>query len=44
LLSEPVAAMLIDYFWLDKPINTVQWSGATLTLLAIYLGSLKDKK
>jgi hypothetical protein len=44
LLSEPVAAMLIDYFWLDKPINIVQWSGATLTLLAIYLGSLKDKK
>lgn len=44
LLSEPVAAMLIDYFWLDKPINTVQWSGATLTLLAIYLGSLKDNK
>ncbi len=44
LLSEPVAAMLIDYFWLDKPINAVQWSGATLTLLAIYLGSLKDKK
>ena len=44
LLSEPVAAMLIDYFWLDKPINTVQWIGATLTLLAIYLGSLKDKK
>lgn len=44
LLSEPVAAMLIDYFWLDKPINTIQWSGATLTLLAIYLGSLKDKK
>jgi putative membrane protein len=35
---------LIDYFWLDKPINTVQWSGAALTLLAIYLGSLKDKK
>ena len=44
LLSEPVAAMLIDYFWLDKPINIVQWGGATLTLLAIYLGSLKDKK
>ena len=44
LLSEPVAAMLIDYFWLDKPINVIQWSGATLTLLAIYLGSLKDKK
>jgi putative membrane protein len=44
LLSEPVAAMLIDYFWLNKPINAVQWCGATLTLLAIYLGSLKDKK
>ncbi|MDU8024086.1 MAG: EamA/RhaT family transporter, partial [Neisseria sp.] len=36
--------MLIDYFWLDKTINIVQWSGATLTLLAIYLGSLKNKK
>lgn len=43
LLSEPVAALLIDYFWLHKPINAVQWSGAALTLLAIYLGSLKPK-
>ena len=43
LLSEPVAALLIDYFWLDKPINAVQWGGAALTLLAIYLGSLKTK-
>lgn len=41
LLSEPVAALLIDYFLLHKPINTIQWSGATLTLSAIYLGSLK---
>lgn len=43
LLSEPVAALVIDYFWLDKPINALQWSGAALTLLAIYLGSLKSK-
>ena len=43
LLSEPVAALVIDYFWLDKPINATQWSGAALTLLAIYLGSLKSK-
>ncbi|WP_373740394.1 DMT family transporter [Neisseria sp.] len=43
LLSEPVAALFIDYFLLDKPINGLQWSGAALTLLAIYLGSLKGK-
>lgn len=43
LLSEPVAALLIDYFWLDKPINTLQWFGVALTLSAIYLGSLKPK-
>lgn len=43
LLSEPVAALVIDYFWLGKPINLLQWSGAALTLVAIYLGSLKDK-
>ena len=43
LLSEPVAALLIDYFWLDKPINTLQWFGVVLTLSAIYLGSLKQK-
>ncbi|TNG94571.1 DMT family transporter [Pasteurellaceae bacterium USgator11] len=44
LLSEPVAALLIDYFWLLKPINHLQWLGAGLTLLAIYLGSLRTKK
>lgn len=43
LLSEPVAALLIDYFWLDKPINGLQWFGAALTLLAIYLGSQPAK-
>lgn len=43
LLSEPVAALLIDYTWLDKPINALQWTGALLTMLAIYLGSLKPK-
>lgn len=43
LLTEPVAALVIDYSWLDKPINGLQWSGALLTMLAIYLGSLKPK-
>jgi len=43
LLSEPVAALLIDYFWLDKPINALQWSGAVLTLIAIYLGHANEK-
>jgi len=43
LLSEPVAALLIDYLWLYKPINTLQWLGAGLTMFAIYLGSLKPK-
>ena len=43
LLSEPVAALLIDYFWLDKPINSLQWSGAALTLIAIYLGRANGK-
>lgn len=43
LLTEPVAALIIDYTWLDKPINTLQWGGAFLTMLAIYLGSLKPK-
>ncbi|WP_227429738.1 DMT family transporter [Psychrobacter sp. I-STPA6b] len=43
LLSEPVAALLIDYVWLHKPINMMQWIGAGLTMLAIYLGSLKPK-
>ena len=41
LLSEPVAALLIDYFYLDKPIDLWQWCGASLTLLAIYFGSRK---
>ena len=41
LLSEPVVALLIDYFYLDKPIDLWQWCGASLTLLAIYLGSRK---
>lgn len=40
LLSEPVAALLIDYFWLHKSINIAQWAGVFLTMLAIYRGSL----
>lgn len=43
LLTEPVAALVIDYTWLDKPINGLQWGGAALTMFAIYLGSLKPK-
>lgn len=43
LLTEPVAALLIDYFWLDKPINAMQWGGAFLVMFAIYLGSVKAK-
>ncbi|MDO4906238.1 DMT family transporter [Neisseria sp.] len=44
LLSEPVAALVIDYFWLDKPINGLQWGGALLTLAAIYLGSQSEDR
>ncbi|KMK51660.1 membrane protein [[Actinobacillus] muris] len=43
LLTEPIAALLIDAFWLAKPINASRWCGAFLTLLAIYLGSSRDK-
>lgn len=43
LLSEPVTALLIDYFGLCKPIDGVQWGGVVLTLSAIYLGSLKQQ-
>lgn len=43
LLSEPVAALLLDYFWLGKAIDSVQWLGACLTLVAIYLGSINRK-
>ncbi|MDO4433152.1 MAG: DMT family transporter [Alysiella sp.] len=42
LLSEPVAALLIDFAFLNKPISGIQWLGAVLTMLAIYLGSLKS--
>lgn len=43
LLSEPVVALLIDYFILNKSIVLLQWLGAGLTMLAIYLGSVKGK-
>ena len=43
LLSEPVAALVIDAFLLHKSINVWQWIGAFLALVAIYLGSLKNK-
>ena len=41
LLSEPVAALVLDYFWLNKTITLIQWLGAILTMFAIYLGSVK---
>ena len=41
LLFEPVAALIIDAFLLHKPINALQWTGALITLFAIYLGSVK---
>ncbi|WP_174674044.1 DMT family transporter [Pasteurella oralis] len=44
LLSEPVAALVIDYLLLNKMINGLQWYGALLTMLAIYLGSLRPTK
>ena len=44
LLTKPVAALLIDFAFLSKPISTLQWLGAAITLLAIYLGSLKTEK
>lgn len=44
LLSEPVAALLIDYFLLNKAINDVQWCGALFTLIAIYLGMIQRNK
>lgn len=43
LLSEPVAALLIDYFWLHKAISGLQWGGAFLVMFAIYLGSSKAR-
>lgn len=44
LLTEPVAALVIDFVWLDKVIVPMQWGGAVLTLFAIYLGSVGAKK
>lgn len=43
LLSEPVAALMLDYFWLNKTITLMQWLGTTLTMFAIYLGSFKTR-
>lgn len=41
LLSEPVAAILIDWSILHKPITPLQWLGCAVTLIAIYLGTLR---
>ncbi|OBW96392.1 DMT family transporter [Gallibacterium salpingitidis] len=43
LLSEPIAALVIDYSILDKPINLIQWGGAAVTMFAIYLGSVSSQ-
>ncbi|OBW93103.1 membrane protein [Gallibacterium genomosp. 3] len=43
LLSEPIAALIIDYSILDKPINLIQWGGAAITMFAIYLGSVSSQ-
>lgn len=44
LLSEPVAALLIDFAFLDKAIGLVQWLGVILTVIAIYAGTLADAR
>lgn len=43
LLSEPVAALVIDAVFLNKEISCLQWFGACVTMLAIYFGSLKNR-
>lgn len=44
LLCEPVAALVIDSSFLGKDISPLQWAGAAVTMLAIYLGSLKPRE
>lgn len=44
LLSEPVAALVIDCVWLDKSITPLQWLGAGVTMTAIYLGSMASQE
>lgn len=41
LLCEPIAALLIDAFWLGKHIDVWQFVGAIITLVAIFLGSIQ---
>ena len=41
-LAGLLAALLIDSVFLHKPVSALQWAGAALTMLAIYLGSLKS--
>lgn len=43
LLSEPVAALMIDVWILDKPIVLIQYIGCAITLFAIYSGSIRKK-
>lgn len=43
LLSEPVAALIIDELILHKNIAFIQYMGCILTLFAIYLGTVRKK-
>ena len=41
LLLEPVITYFVDVAFLHKPSSAVQIGGALLTVLAVYLGSLR---
>ena len=43
LLSEPVVALVIDYFGLDKPINHWQWAGGSADISGDLSGLSKNK-
>lgn len=44
MCAQPVTAMLVDYFFLNKAIHWEQWLGAVITIIAIYLGSQPEKE
>lgn len=44
LLLEPVITYFVDVVFLDKPSSAVQIGGALLTVVAVYIGSLKPPK
>ena len=41
LLLEPVITYFVDVVFLHKPSSAVQIGGALLTVVAVYIGSLK---